>query len=93
MVICFVVAGLSSWAMADRPNWVPKEFKRGGGDELESCGRLDPTGSGDTGCMPTAPDVGVDMGLGAHSPFGSTVDPFNMPDMAWLMLFHFLWGL
>jgi hypothetical protein len=93
LVIWFVVAGLSPWAQADRPGWVPQEFKRGGGDELESCGRLDPTGDGsDMGCMPTAPELGLEMGFGSHSRHDLPVEPFNMVDLAWLMLFHFLWN-
>jgi len=46
LVVGLMIGAFSSWAQANLPGWVPQEFKRGGGDELESSGRVD---SGDWG--------------------------------------------
>ncbi|MCK4547063.1 MAG: hypothetical protein KAW17_06425 [Candidatus Eisenbacteria sp.] len=92
LVVWFVVAGFSSWATADGPGWVPQEFKRGGGDELESCGRFDPAGGdGGMGLMPAAPTTVPDNGVEIRSSYEPRVSPFTWSDALWWVMFHLLW--
>ena len=65
LLVWLAVGGLSSLALADRPGWLPGEFKRGGGDELESVARLDPNG---------VDDDGIDCGMAPAYP-GVVAEP------------------
>ena len=78
LLVWLVIGGLSSWALAERPGWIPDEFRRGGGDELESAARLEPDVLGDendTGCgmAPSSPIVGLESGFEIRP--GSEVTP------------------
>ncbi len=67
-----VVAGLSSWAFGDSPGWLPDDFRRGGGDELESAARLDPDGLEDEiDCAMAPPSAAVLMESGSDVRPGS----------------------
>jgi len=71
LLVWLVVGGLSSLALADRPGWIPGEFKRGGGDELESVARFDPNGTEsdgvDCGMAPAHADILAEPELEARS--------------------------
>lgn len=85
LVLGLVLGGLSSLAHADRPGWIPNEFKRGGGDELESSAHDDLIG--DEEALGVAPsDLGLVGGLEMDDGSGSQAmsDPASGPA-------HWLW--
>jgi hypothetical protein len=95
LAVWLVIGGLSSWAYADRPGWVPHEFQRGGGDELESCGRSDtaPDDGGVMGMAPIDPYVGLDSDIGLNTRHGSQVSPFagRYSWLLWIFVFFLNW--
>ncbi len=88
LLVWLVVGGLSSWALAERPGWIPDEFKRGGGDELESAARLDPDGVDvevDTGCgmAPYSPLVRAESGFEIRPGSEVTLLPTGSNAIVW----------
>jgi hypothetical protein len=76
-----VIGGLSSWAQASRPGWLPNECRRGGGDELESGNRTEVVDDGGGVGMPRT-HLGSMPGMCPGSLVASEPEKMPIPEPA-----------
>lgn len=91
LVIGLVIGGLSPWALANRPGWIPDELKRGGGDDLESSCLFEPDME-DPALGISRPNLAYEPGPGMNAPdYPLPTDGKPASWFWWLLALSGLW--
>lgn len=94
LIVGLMLCGPASLVLADGPGWVPRDFKRGGGDELESSGRFDPVDDENPcGISPSGSIVTVESGVDRYLRVDAGRARFFGPDdwVWWVLLLPSQW--